>query len=357
MMRTLYITSTDDYAGKTALAIGLGKHLQRDGYVVGYMKPFTTRAEQAEGQATVQDTDFLRQELGLSESREDIMPLALTPKRIEEAIQSPQDTDFVAQLQAAYDRVAVDKDVVILEGEGCPFQGAMFDLSSPQVAEQFDAQVLAVIKYEDNLSIDEAAGLRMIYGDRLIGTVINSVPRSHRRFVEQLASPALEARNTPVFAVLPEERLLSSISVRELAERLGGEIVCCEGELEALVEYLMVGAMTAGSAITYFRRRPNKAVITGGDRADVQLAALETSTRCLILTGGQHPSTVVMSRAQEVGVPIIVAEPDTLTTVQTIQQFFGKTSLHQAKKSAHFGNILEERFDFARFYTVLGLKA
>jgi BioD-like phosphotransacetylase family protein len=356
-MITLYITSIDDYAGKTALAIGLGKHLQRDGYVVGYMKPFTARVGQAGDQAMVQDTEFVYEELSLADPREDIMPLVLTPQRIEEAIQSPQADAFVRQLQAAYKRVSTGKDIVILEGEGYPLQGALFDLSSPQVAEQLDAQVLAVVKYEDNLSIDAAAGLRMIYGDRLIGAVINSVPRSHMRFVQQIAKPALEARDIPVFAVLPEERLLSSISVQELADRLGGQIVCCEEQTEALVEYLMVGAMTAGSAITYFRRRPNKAVITGGDRADVQLAALETSTRCLILTGGQQPGTVVMNRAKEVGVPIIVAEGDTMTTVQTIQQFFGKTSLHQTKKSAHFANILEERFEFARFYDVLGLEA
>jgi len=119
----------------------------------------------------------------------------------------------------------------------------------------------------------------------------------------------------------------------------------------------MVGAMTASSAITYFRRRPNKAVITGGDRHDVQLAALETSTRCLILTGNQQPSAVVVERAKQVGVPIIVVEPDTLTTVQSLEQIFGKTSLHQSKKVARFFNILQERFDFTRFYDMIGIQA
>ena len=38
---------------------------------------------------------------------------------------------------------------------------------------------------------------------------------------------------------------------------------------------MLVGAMSVESALSYFRRKPNKAVITGGDRADIQLAALE----------------------------------------------------------------------------------
>ena len=75
-----------------------------------------------------------------------------------------------------------------------------------------------------------------------------------------------------------------------------------------------------------------------------------------ILTGNQHPSTVVLNRARKVGVPIVVVEPDTLTTVRTVEQIFGRTFLRQARKSAHFVNILEERFDFVRFYDMLGLE-
>jgi BioD-like phosphotransacetylase family protein len=118
----------------------------------------------------------------------------------------------------------------------------------------------------------------------------------------------------------------------------------------------MIGAMSAGSALTYFRQRPNKAVITGGDRHDLQIAALETSTRCLILTGGQQPSSVVLQRAQEVEVPIIVVKPDTLTTLRTVEPIFGNTAMHQHRKSEYFQDICEERFDFARLYAALGLK-
>jgi len=60
----------------------------------------------------------------------------------------------------------------------------------------------------------------------------------------------------------------------------------------------MVGAMNVDSALAHFRRQPNKAVITGGDRPDIQLAALETSTRCLILTGNLPPNPLIIGRAK-----------------------------------------------------------
>jgi BioD-like phosphotransacetylase family protein len=107
--------------------------------------------------------------------------------------------------------------------------------------------------------------------------------------------------------------------------------------------------------LTYFRRKPNKAVITGGDRPDIQLAALETSTKCLILTGNLHPSPIILGRAEEVGVPMILAKQDTLTTVEIIEQFFGKTRFHQEKKIQRFERMLDERFDFDTFYKELKL--
>jgi BioD-like phosphotransacetylase family protein len=365
-MHTIYVTSVQDLAGKTSVAIGLAKHLQRDGFVVGYMKPLATRVQQAwtrgaeqpiELEAVTQDAEFVRQTLQLNEDLVDIVPVALTPPLIRDAIQNLEAVDAVNKIDAAYKRISRDKDVVVLEGSGNPLNGSLLNLSSPQVTERLDARVLVVLKHDNYLCIDAAAGLRMLYGDRLLGVVINAIPRRNMRFVREVAAPVLEARNLPVFGVLPEERLLSSISVRELVDNLDGQVVCCEEEMEALVEYLMVGAMTAGSALSYFRQRPNKAVITGGDRHDVQLAALETSTRCLILTGGQEPSPVVLNRAQEVRVPVIVVEPDTLTTVQMVEPIFGKTHLHQGRKSEFFQDLLEERFDFARLYDVLGLKA
>lgn len=365
-MHTIYVTSIEDFTGKTSLAIGLGRHLQRDGFRVGYMKPLATRMHQAWSrraqqsigkEAVVQDAQFVREALGLSEPLSDIVPIALTPPLVKDAIQNPKAIDAVDKLDAAYANVVRDKDVIVLEGSGHPLKGSLLDLSSPQVTERLDARVIVVLRYNNNLCVDVAAGLRVIYGDRLIGVVVNIVPRRNIQFLQNVARPTLETRGIPVLAAIPEERLLSSVSVDELVENLEGQVVCCGEKMDALVEYLMVGAMTAGSALTYFRQRPNKAVITGGDRHDVQLAALETSTRCLILTGSQQPSTVVLNRAKEVEVPIIVVEPDTLTTVRIVEPIFGNTALHQTRKSEYFQDILEERFDFARLYDSVGLKA
>lgn len=355
-MKVLYITSTTTFSGKTALCIGLGKRLKRDGFTIGYMKPVSTMAKKVAGRIVDEDAQFIKQAFDLAEPLDVIAPIALMPQVVEGILASKEKIDFVTKLKEAYAKVAQGKDVVILEGGAHCMEGALIGLSAPLVADLLGARELVVIKYTNDLVVDEALGAKVLFGNSMLGIVINAVPRQRMRFVQEIAKPYLEARGVKVFAVLPQERLLMSISVGQLAECLGGEILCCPEASEELVEYLMVGAMTVDSALTYFRRKPNKAVITGGDRSDIQLAALETSTKCLILTGNLPPSPLIVGRAEEVGVPVILAKQDTLTTVEIVEQFFGKTRLHQEKKVQRFQEMLDELFDFEGLYADLELK-
>jgi BioD-like phosphotransacetylase family protein len=355
-MKVLYITSTATFSGKTALCIGLGNRFKRDGFTIGYMKPVSTTARKVAGRTVDEDAEFIRQTFSLAEPLEAIAPIVLMPKVVEGILTGEEKTDFVAQLKEAYSKVAQGKDVVILEGGAHCMEGSLVGLSAPLVADLLGAQELVVIRYTSDLVVDEALGAKVLFGDSMLGVVINAVPRQRMRFVQEMAKPYLEERGVKVFAVLPQERLLMSISVGQLAEGLGAEMVCCPETSEELVEYLMVGAMNVDSALTYFRRKPNKAVITGGDRSDIQLAALETSTKCLILTGNLPPSPLILGRAEEVGVPVILTKQDTLTAVEIIEQFFGKTRLHQEKKVQRFQEMLGERFDFNALYADLKLK-
>lgn len=116
------------------------------------------------------------------------------------------------------------------------------------------------------------------------------------------------------------ERTSLAISIRKLADILHGEILTSPEKSGDLVESIMVGAMTLDPAPLYFGLRTNKAVVTRGDRPDIQLAALETPTRCLVLTGGVKTLPIVVQRAGELGVPIILVDKDTTATLSAIEE-------------------------------------
>jgi hypothetical protein len=330
--------------------------MQRDGFQVGYMKPVSTTARRLEGRIVDEDAVFMSGVLGLSDPLQVISPTTLVPSQVERILSGVDRTDYVALLVAAFDRASQGKQVLILEGGASVTEGSLVGLSATRVSQKLRAPALVITKYISDLVVDDVLGAKALHGEAMIGAVINAVPRQRMRFVQEVVKPYLERESISIFGILPQERLLLSISVDELAECLMGEILCCPDRGGGLVEYLMVGAMSVDSALTYFRRKPNKAVITGGDRPDIQLAALETSTRCLVLTGNLRPSPIILARAEEVGVPMILVKQDTLTTVETIEQYFGKTRFHQEKKVERFQEMMEERFDFQKLYVAMSLQ-
>jgi BioD-like phosphotransacetylase family protein len=116
----------------------------------------------------------------------------------------------------------------------------------------------------------------------------------------------------------------AGISINELAGCLQGDILNSTQQTEDIVEHVMVGAMCPDPSPLYFELKPRKAVITRGDRADIQLGALETSTKCLILTGGHKPVPSVLNRAEEKGVPILLVDKDTPATLAELEQSFAQ---------------------------------
>lgn len=355
-MATLYITSTETFSGKSALCVGIAKRLQRDGYAIGYMKPVSSGERLAAGLVD-EDADFFKQTFELPDSLDDMVPIGLGPRAVEALLEGKDPVEFGGRLSAAYERIAEGRDIVLLEGGANLREGYLIGLPTPKVAQMLGASALVVVKFNDDLQVlDDALTARARLGDTLIGVILNAIPRQRMPFVQEMVKPALEARGVPVLAVLPKERLLLSVSVGDLVEFLSGKVLCCSDKMEELVEHLMVGAMSVDSALSYFRRKPNKAVITGGDRPDIQLAALETSTKCVILTGNLPPSPIILGRAEEVGVPMILVRQDTLTAVEVIERFFGKTRFHLEKKVQRFEEMLEDRFDYEHLYAALELE-
>ncbi|MCZ7567563.1 MAG: phosphotransacetylase family protein [Ardenticatenaceae bacterium] len=352
-MATLYLLSTSPNSGKTAVAVALGQRYQEQGRRVAWFKPISTTVVAEAGRLVDQDAQFVRAVLNLPQSVTELSSFALTPETVREVVETGEPLDGRDEIRRRFAAVAAEADLTLVEGGTTPVEGTLFGLDARSLVEMLDARVLVVARWGSVFVADEILWVRGMLGARVAGVVLNAVPKSRETFAQGAFSQVLAARGVPVLAVIPEEKILGAMSVRELAEVLGGTVLTAHEHLDELVENLSVGAMSVDSALSYFRRKPNKAVITGGDRPDIQLAALETSTKCMILTGNLQPSPVILGRAEEVGVPIVVVRHDTLTTVEIAEQYFGKIRFHQPQKLRRFIRLFEGRMDFSRLDAVL----
>jgi len=353
-MATLYVASTETFVGKSAVCMGLLRRMQRDGFNVGYMKPVSVSAAHTADRVLDEDAAFIRETLGLSAPLDQMAPVLITPGVIE-SIMRGQPSTFAKTLRDAYLAVSREKDVVVMEGTNTWSEGALVDLSADQVTDLLHAPGILVSRYASSLAVDTILSVQRYTGDRLIGVLLNQVEDPQRDFVQNRVVPFLESRGIPVFGLLPYDNTLAGISVDELIDHLGGQLIGKREWCTKMVDSLMIGAMGAEASLSFFRRRSNKVVITGGDRSDLQLAALETGTNALVLTGNIRPAYQVLDRAEEREVPIIIVPDDTLVTVDRAESLFGRVRLHQTSKLTRFIELMDANFDFPRLYESLGI--
>ncbi len=337
----LLIASSEPYTGKTATILGIAHQLQKKGVKLGYGKPIGTCFNVNDTTQDEQDLLFISQILNLPQERVKTPLLLLSEKTIADYLH--QETNYQQDLKEYCN--SIDADLILLEGAGNLTQGKLFNLSVPEIVEQISADVLLVIKYDGLLIVDQILSAQQLLGDRLLGVLINSIPNDALDHIENDLKPFFHSRGIDILGTLPTDRLLQSVSVRELASQLNAKVLCRENRLDLMVESLTVGAMNVNSALEYFRKGQNMAVVTGSDRTDLQLAALESSTSCLILTGHTPPQQMILARAADLEIPILMVDCDTLTTVEIVDRAFGKVRLHETIKVECMQNLIEEHFN------------
>lgn len=349
----LLIGSTEAYSGKSATILGLSYQLQQQGLDIAYGKPLGNYLGESQTAIVEADVQFVAQLLNLPQNR--LLPtiLALDEATIRKRLRNEDQSDY-RQLLTQYLQMP-GGDLALLEGAGTLEEGSLFDLSLLQVAEEVDAAILLVTRYKSVFSVETLLSAKKRLGDRLLGVLLNDIPTEQLEVVDTDMRPFLEQQGIPVLGMLPKSDLLRSVSVGELVNQLQAEVLCRPDRLDLLVESLAIGAMNVNAALRYFGQRRNMAVVTGGDRVEIQLAALESSTQCLILTGKLPPAPFILTKAEELEVPILSVDLDTLTTVEIVDRTFGQVRLHEPIKVQCIRQMMANHFDVDRLLSQLDL--
>jgi len=355
-MKSLYITSVDRYSGKTAVCLALGKYFQANGYKIGYLKPLSLRPWRVSGKIADEDAGFVKDVLGLDAEPWELSPVVVTTDVLCAHLKGNGEVDLKERVQAACKAAGEGKDILLLEGGGSLREGYVMGLPTPDVAACLSSRALVIVKYRDEVRLmDDALAAHFRLGEAMCSLIINRVPADALDFVTDYARPYLENHGIRVCGILPEVRGLAALTVDELIDVLDAKVLTECKTSEAMIETLTVGAMSAEFALRRMRKHRNKVVITGGDRTDIQLAALETSTTCIVLTGNLRPSPLIIKQADELGVPVLLVRDNTMEAVEAIEHIFGKTRLGQSAKLEQFQKLLNEHVDLDILSTCLGI--
>jgi BioD-like phosphotransacetylase family protein len=303
----LYIVSAEEASGKTAVCAGLAINLLNEGRKVGYLKP------QANEVGSDGDIAFMKKVLGTGD-----------------VVNAPD--------------VIKGRDVVLVEGGLGKKAAAAASQATYGAAKEMKAKAIAVEAYTGRASkyIDVYQG----FGKDLLGVVLNKVPASQLKSVKEKAAADFGAAGIKVLGVIPENRVLLAITIGELADIVQGKILNSPEKSGELVENYLLGAMVVGSGLDYFGRKSAKAAIIHQDRPDMQLAALETPTSCLVLSGHSQPPVYnVFQKAESRGIPVISTAAGTPEIVAGIEEALLKARLHQEKKLPGLAELIKQNLD------------
>ena len=326
-MRSLFLGSVTERSGKSMVTLGLAKNYPGK---VGYFKPFREVMLSREGRVFDQDAHLMKKALGLDWTEEELSPFVYDAYR----------PVLIEDIMATCRHIRGEADIVFIEGTRDITTGCLGAVSGMSIAKALDAPVILVSSAQLP-ALDKICMLRQLMEQRLLdfrGVILNQVEDAG-------IGKLLASKGVRVLGEIPPLRELRHYRVREVSEALDAEVLVGGKGMDGTGERLMIGAMSPETALTYMRRVARKALVTGGDRADVLMAALSTDTSCLVLTGGLMPTKPVISRAYEVGVPVLLTDLNTLEASDRLDHLIARIDPDDMDKIDLIARTIREHVD------------
>ncbi len=349
-MKRLLIVSTESHAGKSLLALALGQAISDAGGSFAYMKPISSSVSYATGEPIDRDARCISSVLSLDNDIKRIAPVSLETPFLQEAIESG-DHGFRRRIVQSFNKITQGREVAVIEGRQYLGLGVTAGLSDFDIAEMLHADIVLLTRYDSEAAIDRVLCALRLLGSELnvLGVILNAVSmETQLNGLTDVFSPFLDERGAEVLGIVPYDNSLHSVYVDEIVERLGGRAVT-NVPLDNEVRHFRIGATGVESALRLFRRTPDLGVITGGDRIEIQEAALDVpSLRCLILTGNHLPQRDVVRKANDRGVPIVLVGQEPMAAAALCESLLSQSHIRRGDRLDRAISLIRSNVDIER---------
>ena len=301
-MNTIIIAAVNRESGKTVVALGIA--LNHPGKI-DYIKPIRGSLMKVEEEIRERDAYLVHQALDLDGASSQLTSVSLGTSQ-------GLDADaLMSQLRSQAD----GSDLLLVETGQTAEMGLAEGVSAVDMAAALGEELVFVTD-GDVYHLDTV--LMMCKFADIKGVGVKGVLVNNDR--DGRLADLLRGMDIPVLGTIPYEPRLGMFRAKEILDEVGGECVAGSNGLDKMVENVVIGAMTADTALPIMRRIPRKCVITGGDRSDLQLAALTTDISALVLTGGIRPNSHVMAEAHAQDVPVFVIAAHTYEVAERFER-------------------------------------
>jgi BioD-like phosphotransacetylase family protein len=338
-MKNIIIGSVDENAGKTSLIVGMAKLLAEK---FGYLKPFGDRLIYRKKRLWDYDSALLANIFGLEQGSEN-MTIGFEHSKLRYMY---DETTTRTKLMEMMHNLEANNTVVFIEGSKNLTYGSSIHLDTLSLAKYTGGKLIMVIAGDDSTIIDDITFIKKYVNMTGIdfSVVINKVQNIEDYKETHLQD--IKDMGVEVLGVIPYEQDLTYVPVSYVADKLQARVIAGEGGLERRVKNVFVGAMSVDTAtrLPLFRLE-NKLAITGGDRSDMIVAALESSTSGIILTANIIPPQNIIAKAADKNIPLLLVPFDTFRAAKQVDDMIPLLTRDDSERTNLLQKLISQHVD------------
>ncbi len=325
MKTGIYITNTERRTGRSLVALGVLKLMLSKVSKVGYFRPIIADYPQGKRDNHIETMlSYFNLDMEYKEA------YGFTMSQVVKYKNMGQEDRLIEKIIEKYKTIEEKYDVVLVEGSDFAGKGVAieFDLSA-EIAKNLSLPTILVSSAKNKDLADAVSNLDLavkVYAEKDVevqAVFMNMVDESECDLMKEELGKVIPSET--VIGVIPEIKKLSSPTIQEIYEEIGGRILFGEALLSKYAERYDVGAMQLRNYLE--RVEENSLIITPGDRSDIILGALQANESSnypnisgIVVTGGIVPEKPILKLIEGLPniVPIILVEDVTFVAANKI---------------------------------------
>ena len=273
MYNSLYLTTTEPHCGKSIVSLGLTRRLLRRSQRLAVFRPIINTCATGERDKNI---DLLLSYFQLEVPYE--RTYAFQQNEAVELLAQKEYDKFLTRIIEKYKYLEDQYDFVLCIGSDLSEEATAFEFdANVAIAQALGSPVLILTNATQN-DLEEVLGPIHLAleafqskGCPVVGVIVNRAkPDTTTELRETLR------RDLPsdiAFSVIPDDPMLASPTLKEIADHLGAEVLYGHNRLDRLVPNYMVIAMQMQNYLP--RLKEQALLITPGDRGEIILSALQ----------------------------------------------------------------------------------
>jgi phosphate acetyltransferase len=344
MTSSLYLSTTEPRSGKSLVVLGILDLILKKTTRIAYFRPIIQDPIDGKHDNNI---DLVLENFHLQQSYQDSFGLYLH-EAVTLASQGELDR-VLDRILGKYRLLADRVDFIFCEGSDYIGEESAFEFNmNTTIAKMLNCPILLLGNADNNTiedalhPIDMALNAYEEQSCQVVGVIINKVKHALQGEIQG----ALETHygdRPMLLATIPEDKLLNSLRLREVAQGLNAQVLSGEHLLDNLVSSHLVVAMQIAHALHWLTDN-NTLIITPGDRGDIIVGAMQAhrslnypSIAGILLTADYHPEPAIMKLIEGLpdSPPLLLVNTHTYDTSARLDQVYPILSPQDNYKIRH----------------------